>query len=560
MFAATRQVGRDRVVGVARNSMGRYGLLAPTALMEDSVNNIAEVVWRRAAEAPDRVGLIDEAGQTWSYAAIANAGAVMAARLSRAVSSAEPDKRKALLFLQNSPIMVFALLGLWHARIAAVPVNVMYKESELRRSILTTKPALVVTTRDHESVVHNAGYSGEILLVDEFTRASLENPTSFDPPGDLEQVDAIVLFTGGSTGPPKAVTVTHEGFGTSLDGLVAASKGGRRGPFPIASDDVAPNLLYFPLFHAGGINALLFAWTVGRRVVLMERFRADRVVELAEKYQVDNLFLLPTMMFDLLQLPSVGDALSSVRAVLASGGEVSLTLRKRFEERFRIPIQSNYGSTEVGHVAGWTMRDVREGRWAPGSVGMVYDGVELEIRDDVGNPVGNGEIGELWVKTEVTRGYVSEHGVDAGSLRQEGWVRTQDVGYLDAEGRLFLVGRARDMIKCGGFQVWPSEVEESILSDPLVKDVAVISGKDERLGEIPVAFVVVDEALDEDTLTERIVSGCRSRLAHYKMPRRVFRVGAIPRSEAGKTDKTKLTALIPGSGASGDFFGAELPG
>jgi long-chain acyl-CoA synthetase len=514
------------------------------------VANIADVIWQRAAETPVRVGLIVDGGDDWSYSGIASASNRMAARLADALADVGAADRKALVFLQNSPIMVFTLLGLWRARITAVPINVMYKTDEIRHAVSRAKPTVAVTTRDHAALLRDAGFTGRVITVDDTGEAELAQPCAFDPPVGLEQVDAIVLFTGGSTGQPKAVTVTHEGFGSSLDGLVTASKGGRRGPYPLVSDEVPPNLVYFPLFHAGGINSLLFAWTVGRRVVLMERFRAERVVDLVQRYHVDNLFLLPTMMFDLLQVPQGDDALKSVRTVLSSGQELNPVLRRRFEEKFRIPIQSNYGSTEVGHVAGWTMHDIKAGRWTPGAVGLVYDGVEVEIRDEDGRPVPTGEIGELWVKTDVTRGYLNEQGNEGGLLIVDGWVRSRDVGYLDTEGRLFLAGRARDMIKCGGFQVWPSELEEAILHDPLVQDVAVLSAKDERLGEIPVAFVVLAAAVADQDVTQRVVSLCRERLAHYKVPRKVVRVSEIPRNDAGKTDKPKLAASLPAADTS----------
>jgi long-chain acyl-CoA synthetase len=511
--------------------------------------NLSDVLWQRAAESPDRIGLIYDDGREWSYASIATAGNALATRLADALEGADASERRALVFLQNSPIMIFTLLGLWRARITAVPVNVMYKADEIRHAVSKARPSVAVTTREHAPLLRDAGFTGRVITVDDISHAELEHSAAFEPPADLAGVDAIVLFTGGSTGAPKAVTITHEGFGSSLDSLVSASKRGRRGPFALAPDEVPPNLLYFPLFHAGGINALLFAWIAGRRVLLMERFRAERVGELVRRYQVDNLFLLPTMMFDLLGL-SEPDALGSVRAVLSSGQELNPVLRRRFEEKFRIPIQSNYGSTEVGHVAGWTMHDIKAGRWTPGAVGVVYEGVEVEIRDDAGHEVATGEIGELWVKTEVTRGYLNEQSTEGGLLIVDGWVRSRDVGYLDNEGRLFLAGRARDMIKCGGFQVWPSEIEEAILHDPLVRDVAVVRAADERLGEIPVAFVVLEAAADGLDVTERIVHRCRERLAGYKMPRKVVQVDVIPRNDAGKTDKPKLAASLSAAGAA----------
>ena len=159
-------------------------------------------------------------------------------------------------------------------------------------------------------------------------------------------------------------------------------------------------------------------------------------------------------------------------------------MRRAFEQRYRVPILVNYGSTEAGHIAGWTGRDMKAGRWKPGSAGRVYPGVELEIRDDDGTALPTGAEGEVVVRSALTRGYVDDAEASAELVR-DGWVHTGDMGYVDEDGVLFLVGRKRDMIKCGGFQVWPEEIEDELRAHPLVRDVRVLGRPDDRLGEIP---------------------------------------------------------------------------
>src|SRR6185312_1253636 len=174
-----------------------------------------------------------------------------------------------------------------------------------------------------------------------------------------------------------------------------------------AAPDARPNLIALPLFHSGGQHSLLFAFHVGRAAVVWERFGVDRLADLMERFRFDNFFFLPTMVFDIVHaerdLPFDG-----VKSVLVAGQAISWPVRKAFEERYRVPILVNYGSTEAGHIAGWTGRDMKAGLWKPGSAGRVYPGVDLEIRADDGTALPQGEEGEIVVRSELTRGYVDD--------------------------------------------------------------------------------------------------------------------------------------------------------
>jgi long-chain acyl-CoA synthetase len=252
------------------------------------------------------------------------------------------------------------------------------------------------------------------------------------------------------------------------------------------------------------------------------------------------------MLYDLLNYEGKAD-IGSVRSVLVTGGQLNPLHRKRFEEKYNVPILQNYGSTEVGHVAGWSAADFREGRWKPGSTGRVYEGVRVEIRDGHDKSLPPGEAGEICVESRVTvDGYAGISGDDQ-LLIKDGWIYTGDIGYLDEDKCLFVVGRKRDMIKCGGFQVFPMEIEDVLLKHPLIKDVTVVSVPDERLGEIPKAFVVLKnepEAGGEEQLKKEIIDYCRDCLAHFKAVRAVEFLDALPRNEAGKV----LKAVLAGKG------------
>lgn len=435
----------------------------------------------------------------------------------------------------NRPEVVALLHGAW--RLGAVPVTIssLYNRDELAKTLRQTCPRLVAVTPRTPPV---GGWETLCLTPDnmEEWESAEAGESAVDPVEMQDSDEAVVLFTGGTTGLPKPVVTTHGGTMGAVARLAAVSKG-RPGPYRMAHPAVPPNLLALPLFHSGGQQALLFAFYVGRPLLLMRKFNACRVVELVARHRVDNLFLMPTMLYDLLALEGSVD-LSTVRAVLVAGQALASQLRRRFEERFGIPIATNYGSTETGHVAGWTRADLAAGRWKPGSAGRVYEGVNMEIRDEGGRQLDLGEVGEICVQSDLAKGYLGDR-EESGKLVRNGWVYSGDMGYLDDDGVLFLVGRKRDMIKTGGFQVWPAELEDALRSHPAVADVAVTGVSDQRLGEVPKAFVVASGTVS-DGMDVELMEYARDRLAHFKAVRQVEFLAALPRTETGKIDRALL--------------------
>lgn len=524
------------------------------AVLNGEPVNLASDLERRTLEGPDRVALIFEDGRRWSYAELdAAAGGVAQALRDAGVRRGE----RIALYLRNSPELLFALFACW--KVGAVPITVssMYNAAELVDSITKTNPVMLLGD-DHDlpATRSAAATSGTPTRLISGLDPDLD-ALNWSPYAGLASVaveaedESGILFTGGTTGKPKAVIQTHGGVRSALERLAQVSKG-RPGPYDLAPIEASPNLVALPLFHGGGQHTLLFALHVGRSIALWERFRVATLDAMVRDYRFDNMFLLPTMLYDIVHAEPALD-LSSVRTVLIAGQALSIHLRRDFEQRYGIPIVMNYGSTETGHIAGWTAADMRAGLWKPGSAGRVYDGVELEIRDENGRALGPNENGEIAVRASITTGYVGDH-VATAELIRDGWVHSGDMGYLDDDGVLFLSGRKRDMIKCGGFQVWPDEIEETLRSHRLVDDVRVLGVPDERLGEIPKAIVVRadDPSVSDEVLADELIALSRERLAHFKAPREVAFVAELPRSEAGKVRRDDLAAeeaLAQGSSA-----------
>lgn len=507
-----------------------------------SAVNLAAILEARAADRGTVPGLYDESGRSWSFTQIdLLAGGVAEALRAEGIGAGD----RVAFYLTNGPETVFFLLGAW--KLGAVPVTIssLYNASELAESLAKTKPALLlVDGRRPDVVAETAAISGvsvrsveEVSGIPALAWGAQVSVTAVEVEPDAE---ACILFTGGTTGRPKAVSVTHGGTRGSLERLARVSTGSDAEG--TAALDARPNLIALPLFHSGGQHSLLFAYFVGRPAVVWERFGVDRLADLMDRFGFDNFFFLPTMVFDIVHaerdLPFDG-----VKSVLVAGQAISWTVRRAFEERYQVPILVNYGSTESGHIAGWTGKDMKAGLWKPGSAGRVYPGVELEIRDDDGAALPGGSEGEVVVRSELTKGYVDDAEASAELVR-DGWVHTGDMGYVDEDGVLWLSGRKRDMIKCAGFQVWPEEIEDELREHPLVRDIRVVGQPDDRLGEIPVALVVRedDPATDDDTLSAALVAFARDRLAHFKTPRRVEFVAELERSEAGKIKRTAVPA------------------
>jgi long-chain acyl-CoA synthetase len=521
--------------------------------------NIAFDLYLRSREDPNRIGIIYEDGEHLTFGEWESRAGKCASILLNELNLKKGDR--VALYLQNSLDLVCLLFGCWKTGIVPVTLSIMYNAEELASALEKTAPkAIFANAKHYENVI--IGVSGskprsavQVVVLDadssqkhdsvfiDFTElmktaevfSALEIPTKED--------EGTILFTGGTTGLPKAVTVTHSGTRQSLMTLARASKRGVEPPYPLVDDGVSPNLLALPLFHSGGQQALLFALFVGRAIVLMERFRLEALERLVAEHKIDNLFLMPTMLYDIVHSKS-HISLDSVKGVLIAGQALDPGLKQQFESTWNIPIFSNYGSTEIGHVAGWTSSDLKAGRWKAGPVGRVYEDVSIEIRDESGCVLPDGEEGEIWVKASLSKGYIDETSSEDKRLNFDGWVGSGDVGYVEGDRFLYLVGRKRDMIKTGGFQIWPQEIEQVLRTHPEVSDIAIVGVDDPRMGEIPKAFVVVSDksVSDLSDLEQDLISFCREKLAHYKCIREVEFLDELPRSEAGKVQRGELVA------------------
>jgi acyl transferase domain-containing protein/acyl-CoA synthetase (AMP-forming)/AMP-acid ligase II/thioesterase domain-containing protein len=333
---------------------------------------------------------------------------------------------------------------------------------------------------------------------------------------------AMICYTSGTSGRPKGVVYTH--------GSVIAA---HRGPARSGDGTVVTAL---PLNTFGGwalTGRLVFRWTL----VLLGSFEPRAFLHAVETHRAHTLALVPSMCEALVALPEDERFdLSSLRRVTITGAHVSPFLVERLTRVLGVVPSVGYGMTEVGGgIAGTSISSKK------GSVGRLVPGTEIRILGADGLQLSHGDVGEICVKTPwMAQGYVGEPG-DAATVFEDGWVRTGDIGYLDAQRELFVLGRQKDIIIQGGMNVHPAEVVEVITQVPGVRECAVVGMPHELLGEEIVGIVVADDVTLTDGL---IIERCRVSMDARKVPVRVRFWEAIPRTGAGKVDKEAIRSRL----------------
>ncbi|HUF98454.1 MAG TPA: fatty acid--CoA ligase family protein, partial [Ilumatobacter sp.] len=261
-----------------------------------------------------------------------------------------------------------------------------------------------------------------------------------------------------------------------------------------------------------------------------------------ERFQMTTLSLTPAMVFDL-AYASGERSIAPVKSVACGTAPLPESTRLAFERRYGAPILRNYGQTEfTGAIAFERYEDVKAGRRPPLSVGRVADGVEVRIvgEGDVDLPFG--EVGEIWARGGSSMAGYLGAGTAKSSREADGWIATGDLGTLDSDGFVAVVGRSRDLLICGGFNVYPAVVEAAVNEVPGVLDCAVAGRADERLGEVPVVVIVAAPGTTVEL--EPMRSMLRTRLSGYELPREMRIIDAIPRTPNGKVDRPAVAALF----------------
>lgn len=434
---------------------------------------------------------------------------------------------------------MISMFAIWTVGAVHVPINSRLTPAEVTEFLVETPVGLVVcspeTAQRYDipaglAVIDPAG-GGRILR----PAAPIERP--YDP--DV----AIVLRTSGTTGRPKAVLLRHTGTLAALDASLRKIR--RHNNIRIdPSRPLRMNIVPASLALWAGIYNTVFSLRAGFGVVLLDKFTVPDFVAAVREFRIKSTVLAPAMVTMLTDDDRLHDLapLDLVRSITAP---LSPQVARSFYDKFGVFVLNSYGQTELGgEVAGWTNADVREfGVAKLGAVGRPYDDVDLRVVGPDGTVLGAGEYGEIQVDSPYRmHGYASsDSGAPDDDQRfADGYLRTGDIGCVDADGFVWIQGRVSDMINRGGLKVFPDEVEEVLRRHPLVHDACVCAVPDHRLGEVPHAWVIADGELDLEVLG----TWCREHLVPYKIPAGFSRAVEFPRNEIGKVLRRDLARTI----------------
>jgi acyl-CoA synthetase (AMP-forming)/AMP-acid ligase II len=335
---------------------------------------------------------------------------------------------------------------------------------------------------------------------------------------------AALLYSSGTGGRPKGVMLTHENFVANMRQLYAVNWCRR--------EDVVVGLM--PLYHAAGLTAFLNSFIgIGATVVLMRKFELEGWLALNERYRATAIGGPPPVILALTKSPLWDQfRLGSVERACCGAAPLGADLQEAFEQRTGLVLTQMWGMTEGTCSIAWD--SPRRARRKLGSCGQLMPLCEARVVDVVsGAELGIGAVGEMWLRgPHIMQGYWNQPVATAETLLDDGWMRTGDLGYVDADGYIFLVDRLKELIKYNAFQVAPAELEDILQSHPAVMDAAVIGTPDESAGEIPTAFVVLKQGaiLDAAELMQYVAA----RVAPYKKVRAVEFIEQIPKSPTGK--------------------------
>lgn len=399
----------------------------------------------------------------------------------------------------HAPDVIIAMAAIWSVGAVFVPVNPLLPSSGIDEIVSTVRPAAMLD----DSGIHP--------VLDAITQ----------PDGV-----AFVQWTSGTTGRPKPVLHTHDAYLELLDRVLGPLRSGPRD----ASRSPSPNLIPVSMALNAGIYNVLFGLRAGAPIVVMDRFVTGDFAALVGRHQIRSTVLPPAAMAMLSDDPAVID-LTPLRYVRSITAPLSPFQARRFTGKFGVTVLNSYGQAEMGEVIGWTAADAKAHPDKIGAIGRPHAHVAIRID----SPDDNG-VGELLVQPpNHAAGYAD--GTDlADRLTDDAFIRTGDLARIDADGFVWIEGRLGDLINRGGNKIFPDEVEEVLLAVPAVREVAVVGHPDDRLGQVPVAFL----ATTGEVTDAELESACRAQLAAYKVPVRFVRVESLPRSEVGKILRANL--------------------
>lgn len=498
-------------------------------------------VLEHATTRPDHVALIDAStGESLSYAGLRSAVTAVAVGLAaRGLSKGDVVAIDA----PNSIDWVTAFLGISMAGGVITTISPLFTAKELGTQLAASRARFLITVPQLIEKARTAAAGSGIEEIFVFGSAAgatpFESLATAGPPPDVRidpASDLVVLpFSSGTTGVPKGVMLTHRNLVANICQTLAVER-----PRP---DDSVLGVL--PFFHIYGMVCIMgLALRAGGTIVTMPRFELESFLGAIQTYRVTCINLVPPIIIALAKHPLVDRYdLSSVRNITSGAAPLGADVQDACAGRLGCTVRQGYGLTETSPVTHLTPHP--PGAQKPGSVGPPIPNTEVMIADmTTGEALEPGVEGEVWIRgPQVMKGYFDNADATAAMITADGWLRTGDIGRADDDGYLYIVDRAKELIKYNAYQVAPAELEAVLLSHPGIADAAVVGMPDDEAGEVPAAFVVPAVTLSEQDVIDFVAD----RVAPFKKVRTVVFRDSIPKSPSGKILRRELRAEARGS-------------
>jgi long-chain acyl-CoA synthetase len=439
------------------------------------------------------------------------------------------------ILLRNRPAQVATLLGVLQCEATVVVINPARGDARTKADVNQLGLPMIVGEPDDLAMLGEPSAATAVSISDLTAEPKVVATGHARADHDVRPGVAVRMLTSGTTGPPKRVDLTYDMLAHSVMGPED-----QRSPSPTElRRGVA--IVNSPLVHIGGVFRILQCVAEARPFVLLERFELNRWAEAVRTHRPRAVSLVPTALRMVLHSDLRREDLASIRAVTSGTAPLSAQDADAFTEKFGIPVLTSYAATEFGGgVAGWTLADHQKyWRAKRGSVGRANPGAQLRVVDEDGTPLGSDRVGLLEVKP--------------GQLGPSAkWMRTTDMARIDADGFLWIIGRADQAIIRGGFKVMPDDIRAALESHPAVAGAAVVGRRDDRLGETPVAMVELRQPASADA--GALADFLRTRLARYEIPTDIAIVAGLPRTPSGKPDLSAVRRFFADtvSAAQGD--------
>lgn len=490
--------------------------------------NIAQNLVRMAALFPEATA-VNENNRDISYLQFNEESTRIASALIQL--GIQPGEHVALC-TPNSYAWLAMYYGVLKAGAVAVTISAALKKDELTAILDDCRPRLILTTDDRMQDLADARDRGYLdWVVSPSGEYTFEGLIEKGTPGfhwlNRSRDDAAaILYTGGTTGIPKGVILTHQNLQTSVHNVAYNERSSRT--------DRA--LCFLPLNHVfAQVHIAGSTIYSGGTLIMQPAFEMDRALDAIKRLGVTKFYAVPTIYVRLLALKDVTERFASVRYCFSAAASMAAELVRDWKGRTGLDIHEAYGMTESASMV--TFNHFH--RHVVGSVGTPANLVEVEIRDLEGNPVGSGVEGEICIQgPNIMREYLAKPSETAAAFWDGRWFRSGDIGLIDESGYLYIVDRLKDLIITGGENVYPREIEEWLYMRPEIQECAVIGVPDHEYGERVVAVLTTQEGCTVDPVELKVF--LKSKLAPYKVPKEYITVDAIPKSSAGKMLKREV--------------------